>query len=156
MPTPVAMPIGVIDENTGDGNIFSLLRPRDRDIIHPPASVIIYNEDTRAGAMARFRGCITEVGQHTASLIIEDSEISPNWPQHIDPRGAGNPVYLAQSPGSWLPDMNRLANSQREVEQLVEFAREHQENTGIPPAGTAVIMIPALPHPDDQGPRDLE
>ena len=139
--TPALMPIGIIDESNDSGAIFTMARPGDRNELKPGDSVTVWNFYQDFEALARIRGQISEVSQNTASFIIIESQVDPSWPGHIDPMGAGNPVYLAD-PDSFQPDITRKLTSPEELEMLNEFAKQHEDATGIKPAGAAFQFSP--------------
>ena len=149
MTTNAAMPIGIIDESTPDGAVFTMTRPQDHRDLQPDAAVTVWNHHQGTGATARLQGRVTEVGATTASFLVTLEDIDPGWPAHIDPKGAGNPVYLA-IPGTYVVDLSRTATPQ-EFEMLLEFARQHQEMTGIEPAAAAYVLTPGPgPHYHNQ------
>ena len=140
--TPVFMPIGIIDEATQDGGVFTFTRPQDHETLKPGDPVTVWNFHQDYEAMARVRGEITEVSRTTASYLITEYQVDPTWPTMIEPAGAGNPIYLAQR-DSFNPDPSRKPSSQDEYDMLKEFAKQHQEATGIEPRGAAFIHAPA-------------
>ncbi len=147
MSVPAAKPIGIILQPTQGGAIFELRTPEDQEDAKPDSHVTVWNYHHQTCALARFRGLITEAGEKTASFIVTESQVDPTWPEHIEPMGAGNPVYLAQE-GSFNPDMSRLCRDEREFAELVDLAEEHQRMTGIKPAAAA--MVPELVYDPDQ------
>ena len=123
-----AFPIGIIDESTQNGCIFSFTRPTDRDLPHGTELVVRTQVGTE---VAKFRGNLTEVSHTTGSMLITHSDISPSWPQHIDPMGAGNGVYLGV-PGTYEADIARVCETPEELEFLIDAAQQHREMTGLP------------------------
>ncbi len=134
------MPIGIIEESNEDGGIMVLTRPGDGAELRHDTPVVIWNQVGES--CARMRGLITEISGQTASFRITGSEIDPGWPERMDPRGRGNPVYLG-APYGYLPLTNRWASS-GEMEMLDEFARRHEEETGIGP--TTGYIVGATPN----------
>ena len=147
MAIPVAKPIGIICHPTGNGAIFEFQDDRDRADATPDSPVVVWNMVHENNALARFRGFITEVSENTGAFIVTDSEISPDWPDHIDPLGAGNPVYAGQL-DSYEPDMRRICLTTDEFEHLRDLAEQHEEMTGLKP--TIAAMAPA---PRDEPPQ---
>ena len=139
--TPGIMPIGIIDESSENGAIFTLVRPGDRDTLRPGTPITVWNFHQDFEALAMIRGEISEISDTTGSFILNDSKIDPSWPHHIDPMGAGNPVYLAE-PDSFQPDITRGPASPEEFDMLLDFARQHEEATGIKPAAAAFGYVP--------------
>ena len=139
--TPVLMPIGIIDEPNNSGAVFTMTRPGDRNELKPGDFVTVWNFHQDFEALARVRGRISEVGQTAASFVVTESQLDPSWPDHIDPLGAGNAVYLAD-PDSFQPDITRGFASPEEFEMLTKFARQHEEATGIKPTGAAFSFTP--------------
>jgi hypothetical protein len=133
-----AFPIGIIDQPTPNGCIFSFTRPTDRDLPHG-TELVVHNQVGQE--MARFRGHLTEVSHTTGSMLITHSDISPDWPQQIDPMGAGNGVYLGV-PGTYDPDIARVCETPEEFEFLIDVAQQHKEMTGLPHHYTAYAVRP--------------
>ena len=104
----------------------------------------VWNFHQDFDALARTRGRISEVSETTASFVVTEESRDPSWPGHKDPIGEGNPVYLAE-PDSFQPDIVRGAASPEEFEMLREFARQHEEQTGIKPAAAAFGFVPQSP-----------
>ncbi len=151
--TNVLMPVGIIDESNDTGAIFTFARLQDRETIIPGTPVMVRNYHHDTDSHARIRGTITEVTGHTASFITLETMIDPNWPDRLDPIGAGNPVYAGQ-PDSFDPVFNReRMASPEELEMLNEFARQHEELAGIKPAGA--VYTPDQP-PEENGDYDPE
>ena len=144
------MPLGIIEQPTGDGSgaTFIFARITDGLTVQPGQSITIWDEDRATGARARYRGVITEVGNHDASLYIEASDLDPNWPVGMDPIRPGNAVYLAR-PDSYDPDLSRGMGQAWEMEHLREMAREFEHNEGISTSGAAIVLRP--PPEDDAG-----
>ena len=138
---PVFMPIGIIDESTQDGGIFSLTRPDDHKTLQAGDPVTVWNMHQQFETMARLKGEITEVSRTTASYIITERQVDPSWPDYVDPFGAGNPIYLAVR-DSFNPDPFRKPSSPDEYQMLKEFAKQHQEATGIETRGAAFAFAP--------------
>ena len=90
------MPIGIIDESTENGGIFTLTRQEDRQTLKPGTELTVWNFHQAFETVARVRGEITEVGRTAASYVITELQIDPDWPSYVDPTGAGNPIYLAE------------------------------------------------------------
>ena len=144
------MPLGIIEQPIGGGSgaTFIFARPTDGQEIQAGQSITIWDEDRATGAMARYRGIITEIGSHGASLYIEASDIDPNWPSGVDPIRPGNAVYLAKY-DSYDPDLSRGMGQAWEMEHLREMAREFEHNEGISTSGAAIVLRP--PPEDDAG-----
>lgn len=138
MPTNALMPLGYVDDSTEQGGTFSMARLSDRELIRPGTPVLIRNEDSRSNATALLRGEVTETTGQTAAFIISDQHIDPDWPDYLDPKGAGNPVYLG-IPGTYHPDFNRGFASVEEYQYLLELAEEHRQATGIEPRGASYV-----------------
>ena len=136
----IPMPIGIIDQPTETGATFTMTRPHERKELKPGTPVIVWDFHQDFDAMARVRGQITKVSNTTASFISLEYRIDPSWPDHIDPIGAGNGVYLAES-GSFCPDTSRPPASPKEIEMLWEFAKQHGEMTGLKPHGAAFGFV---------------
>ena len=79
-----------------------------------------------------------------AAFVVTEESLHPSWPGHKDPIGEGNPVYIAE-PDSFQPDIVRGAASPEDFEMLKEFARQHEEATGIKPAAAAFGFVPQSP-----------
>ena len=144
------MPLGIIEQPTGGGSgaTFIFARLTDGLTVQPGQSITIWDEDRATGARARYRGVITEVGNHDASLYIEASDLDPNWPTGMDPIRPGNAVYLAR-PDSYDPDLSRGMGQAWEMEHLRDMAREFEHNEGISTSGAAIVLRP--PPEDDAG-----
>ena len=150
MMSNVLMPLGYVDDSHENGGAFSLARPTDGEKVKPGTPILIRNEHQHFNAIALMRGEVTEVVGVTASFVIQESHIHPNWPDHIDPKGYGNPVYLG-IPGTFDPDFSRGFATAQEASYLWELALEHQEATGIAPRGAGFAAArPARPEPDDE------
>ena len=132
MMQPAAMPLGIVTESTPDGGIMMFTRPNDRYETTCETPVIIKNRDERNGAESIMRGSVTEVTGNQASFQIVEVQTDPNWPAHLDPKGAGNAVYRGVSHDSFSPDMTRVATGE-ELVMLHEFAKTHEQETGLPP-----------------------
>lgn len=145
MPNPL-MPLGYIEESNDGGGTFVLARPTDRGQFGAGTPVLVRNEHQDGDAVALLRGYITEAADNTAAFIITHTEIDSHWPAHIDPKGAGNPVYLALQ-GAFHPDFSRGYASSQETAYMVECALKHQEETGIEPRGA--VYVPVIVHQDD-------
>ena len=147
----VAMPLGIIIESNKDGGIMMFTRPNDRFETTCETPVVIYNEDARYNCTAMMRGFVTEVSGPQASFRIVESDISANWPEHLDPKGAGMGVYLGDGRGGYKPDIYlRPGPNNEEMEMLQEFARRHEEETGIAPT-VGVITEILRPQMDPDG-----
>ena len=138
---PAIMPLGIIIESNEDGGIMMFTRPNDRFETTCETEIVIHNEDQRYNATAKMRGFVTEVTGAQASFRIVESEISPNWPAHLDPRGAGLGVYAGDGRGGYDPDMNRPYADPDEMAMLEEFAQRHEEETGIAPTVAVITEI---------------
>ena len=144
------MPIGIIEESNGNGGIMILTHPGNGEELGG-APIVIWNENQPHGATARMRGVVTEASESRAGFLVTQEEVDPNWPRHIDPRGAGNPVYLGREAG-YLPDEGRLTSpgDAQLLRDLAQLSRELAEqrrggrrdrNHG----GDAGGMTPAFP-----------
>ena len=132
------MPLGYIDESDEDSGSFSMARPTDRDFIVAGTPVLIRNEHQDYRATALLSGEVTETTGVTASFIITSRRIDANWPAHIDPKGAGNPVYLGL-PNTFDPDFSRSSASQDEILFLMQMAEQHYSDTDIEPRGAVYV-----------------
>lgn len=131
------MPLGYIEDSLPDGAIFVLARPEDRNELQTDTSITVWNFWHETQALVKVRGTVTEVTGFRASFRTDQIDQQPGWPEHLDPIGAGNPVYRAH-PGTFDPDGSRNA-SYDELQDMWERAYEHQEATGIRPAGPASL-----------------
>ena len=109
MTRPKIMPVGIIEQSTGDSAIFTLTRPGDPSILKINSSVIVRNthrddEDIPSGIMVR--GQVTEIGPTTATFKVVESRIGPYWPKDADTLAPGCFVHLA------LPDCFEIDRSQ--------------------------------------------
>ena len=139
---PATMPLGIIIESNEEGGIMMFTRPTDRFETTCETPVVIHNEDRRYNATAKMRGFVTEVSGAQASFRIVESEISPNWPAHLDPRGAGMGVYLGDGRGGYEPDMyQRPWANEEEMKMLHEFSKHHEDETGIAPTVGVITEI---------------
>lgn len=145
MPRPV-MPIGYIEESIDGGGTFVLARPTDRGQFSTGTPVLVRNEHQNGNAVALLRGYITETADTTAAFIITHTDIDPHWPAHIDPKGVGNPIYLALQ-DAFHPDFSRGFATAEEAAYMMECALKHQEDTGIEPRGA--VYVPVIVHQDD-------
>lgn len=145
---PVAFPLGIIARRDGDTITFDACRPPQQDPdLQPDTPIIIVNHLPDQDAMACCTGVVTELTENGASLMITGSDIADNWPEHIEPFGAGNPVYLAagnaiQSYESYVPSMKRLAQNRWEWQFLLDMAADHEAASGIATAGAVVALTP--------------
>ena len=147
------MPIGIIDESNDGGGIMTITRPHLRKFLTCETPIVIWNQDDRYGACVKMAGFLTEISGTTAAFRITAIEQDPGWPEHIDPKGSGNPVYLGSGHG-FMPDMS-LTASPEEMEMLYEFADQHEEQTGIKPTVGIVHQVAAIDNgPDELGPRE--
>ena len=137
--TPL-MPLGYIDDSNEQGGSFTMARPDDVTLIIPGVPILIRNEDIRFEATALMRGEITEVTGRSASFIIFAHQLDPGWPEHLDPKGAGNPVYLG-IPGTYHPDFNRGFATKEEFHFLMEMAEQHHRDTGISPRRAVYVPV---------------
>lgn len=137
-----AMPLGIITESTPQGGTFIYARNSDRGLVDPDTPIVIWNEFQ--GAFAKYRGLITEASENTAAFVITHSQVDPHWPDHVDPRGHSNPVYIGV-PDSFLPDPTRFAQSQAEFDRLVELALQVTQDTGVPISAAVVHITPQPP-----------
>ena len=105
MTRPKIMPIGIIEQSTENGAIFTLTRPGDHSTLKIHSPVRVWNthwdqDEIPSGAMVR--GHITEIGPTTATFKVVESKIGPYWPQDADPLAPGCFVHLAlPTPSSW-------------------------------------------------------
>ena len=114
------MPIGIIEQSTGDGATFKLTRPRDRSnlLINSPVVVLKAQIDQQgiiSGVMVRDQ--ITEIGHTTATFTTVESWADPNWPKDTDVLVPGNFVHLAL-PDSFEIDRSQIAT--RDEEKFLE------------------------------------
>ena len=142
------MPIGLIEESNDNGGIMTLTRPNLSHTLTCETPILIANE--YQGASAFMSGFITEISGTTASFHITSVKIDPNWPAHLDPKGAGMGVYLEDGRGQFMPSMTMWA-SPGEVEMLIEFATKHQEETGIDPTVGIITEIAII----ENGPNEM-
>ena len=153
--TNILMPLGIVEQSSDNAGVLVFTRPTDPSEILPGTPIVINNEDSRYNAAAAMRGTITEVTGVTASFIIEESDISPQWPTHLDPKGAGNPVYQGLA-GTFHPDFNRPFASSAEFQLLLELAEQHQTDTGIAPAGRAYAFYHLWPQVEEEDPDFMQ
>ena len=143
------MPIGIVEDSETGRATFTMLRPEDKDQLKPGDSITIRNRLPHLDDItASFQGEITEVGHTIASLVITQTNIPPDWPPHLDPKGKGMPVYLA-IPGTYMPDPRRRQASPQELKMLVQLALEHQRATGIAPSGDIIVFTKQEPDFDE-------
>ena len=140
------MPIGFIEDSTDGGGSFVLARPTDRGKFGAGTPVLVRNEHQDGDTVALLRGYITETADTTAAFIITHAQIDSHWPAHIDPKGVGNPIYLAL-PNTFHPDFSRGPASNKETAYLIECALKHQRDTGIEPRGA--VYVPVIVHLND-------
>ena len=140
------MPIGIIQESIADGATFDMLRPDDKTNLKPGDSIVICHRLPHLGHItAQLRGEITEVAETTAALKVTQADLPNNWPEHVDPKGHGNAVYLA-IPGTYMPDLNRPRASAAEFLMLLQFARDHERANGTPPSADIIVPLPVQPN----------
>lgn len=136
-------PIGIIDEPTSNGARFSIPPQNGRPMPKPGDPVTVYNQiNPPGGPLARMAGEITETSATTGAYIMRRQEIDPTWPEEVQPFGMGNPVYLATGPGSLIPDHSRAWASPEEYALMVELAKDHERQAGIPPAAGTFRRVP--------------
>ena len=136
-------PVGIIDETVPGGVQMSIMPPGDREPVQPGDPVVIYNQMGPHGAMARFRGTISEMGDSLASVVVDESDVNDEWPENVNPLGSGNPVYLGHQKGSWLPHPARQVQCPEERALMIALAREHQNDTGIEPTAGVIMAVDA-------------
>ena len=124
------MPIGIIEQSTGDGATFKLTLPGDSSSIKINSSVIVRNthrddEDTPSGVMVR--GHVTEIGPTTATFKVAESRIGPYWPNDADTLVPGCFVHLAP-PDSFEMDHSQIATREEEkFREKMEMDRQLKE-----------------------------
>ena len=138
------MPLGIIEEVSQGGGILVMTRPDDGQHFTAGTPVTIWDMDGGSGALARYRGRLSEVGETVAAFIIEERQFDPSWPEDLDPLEAGNPVYLAL-PDSFEPDPSRLAN-RWELGHLQQLADEFEAKSGISTGGRGYAITAAEPN----------
>ena len=124
------MPIGIINQSTGDGAIFILTRPGNPSILKINSSVIVRNthwdqDEIPSGVMVR--GHITQIGPTTATFKVTESKIGPYWPKDADTLAPGSFVHLAL-PDSFDVDRSQIATQEEEkFLERIELARQLKE-----------------------------
>ena len=137
------MPMGIITESDGDNGQFIYARESDYGCIDPDIPVVIWNIAIN-GASSKLLGVITEAGETSASFMITNKEMSPSWPEGVDPKGVGNPVYAGleqhpDEPPNYTPDYSWGWATPEEYERLVELAYLVEKDTGVLVARGAFI-----------------
>ena len=100
------MPVGFIDELTPAGATFRLTPQGLNAKLGADDHVTVWHYYPEQTALARYTGSITRVDKDTATFAIRRAEVDERWPAHVNPLGAGAPVYLALR-GSFEPDTSR-------------------------------------------------
>ena len=126
----VPMPLGIIEESDGAGGVMTLLRPGDRRKLRHDTPVAINYHDELVGKKVRMRGLVTEVSSWSAGFRVTETDIDPGWPEGMDPKPRGIPVYLA-SPHGFEPDPERLAGP-AELAMLNDLAGNPPSRPGFP------------------------
>ena len=131
MTKPTIMPVGIIEQSTGDSATFTLTRPGDPNILKIKSSVMVRNthwdqNEIPSGAMVR--GYVTEIGPTTAKFKVVESRTGPHWPNDADTLAPGCFVHLALLPDSFDLDRSQIA-TQKETEFLerIELAQQVKE-----------------------------
>ena len=80
MTKPTIMPVGIIEQSTGDSATFTLTRPGDPNILKINSSVMVRNthwdqNEIPSGAMVR--GYVTELGPTTATFQVVETKMGP-------------------------------------------------------------------------------
>ena len=109
MTKPTVMPVGIIEQSTKEGAIFTLTRPGDPSNLKINSSVMARNthrddEDIPSGVMVR--GQVTEIGPTTATFKVVELRTGPYWPKDADTLAPGCFVHLA------MPDSSEIDRSQ--------------------------------------------
>ena len=127
------MPIGIIEQSTGDGATFKLTRPGDHSNLKINSPVVVLKaqidqQDFISGVMVR--GQVTEIGLTTANFATVEYWADPNWPKDTDILVPGNFVHLAL-PNSFELDPTQIA-TQEETEFLEKLEMDREKNDSGP------------------------
>ena len=144
-------PIGIIDESEDRTIRFSIPPQNGRPMPKAGDPVTVWNQfNPPRGPLAKLTGEVTEASERTGTLIVHHTDIDPNWPQTTEPFGMGNPVYIAQNPGSYDPDPYREWASPEEFALMNELAKDHERQADIPPSGAAMVAVIEVQEDEDQ------
>ena len=146
MAFPVLMPIGIVESNSDNTDLTFLTIPVDHNHLTLDTPVLIKNSYNNATAVAL--GVVTELTNSVGSIKLTKTEISPNWPENIEPFGYANPIYIAEDSESYTPKINAdmFVPDLDRLELLSQLSKEHLRVAQIHPDFDAYVLTQ---RPDD-------
>ena len=112
MARPYIMPLGFIDQATGNGAIFLLNSPKESAELKPGTPVAVWRYSPEQLALAKIRGLVSAVGYVTATFRTVESVIDARWPEEEETLREKTPVYLALE-DSFEPDPGRMMTQEQ-------------------------------------------
>ena len=88
------LPLGFVDEPTGDGAVITLTDPMDSRTLRRGVPVVIWRYNPGRLALGKVRGEISEVGFVTARFATLETRVDPRWPE-------GQEVIRVETPVTW-------------------------------------------------------
>ena len=140
MALPVLMPIGIVESNTNNTDLTFLTLPVDHNRLTLDTPVLIKNTYNNAVAVAL--GVVTELTNTVGAIKLTKSEISPNWPENVEPFGYANPIYIAKDNETYEPkiDFDMFVPDHTRLELLSQLSEEHLRVAQIHPDFDAYIL----------------